>query len=77
MKRVMWFGKKGKLSSLYLWTYKVIQWFSKVSYELELTQELSMVHLVFHVSMFWKYIGDPYHITYVENIKVTEDLSYE
>ena len=49
MKGVMRFGKKGKLSPRYIGPYKIIRRFGQVAYELELPQELSIVHPVFHV----------------------------
>ncbi|MCF6774907.1 hypothetical protein L3H44_10975 [Corynebacterium sp. MC-12] len=63
MKGVMRFGKKGKLSPRYIGPYQIIKRFGQVAYELELPQELSMVHPVFHVSMLRKCIGDPSRIT--------------
>ena len=36
-----------------------------------------MVHPVFHVSMLQKCIGDPSRITPIEDVQVTEDLTYE
>ena len=55
----MRFGKKGKLSPRYIGPYKITRRFGQVVYELELPQELSLVHPVFHVSMLQKCIGDP------------------
>ena len=77
MKGVMRFGKKEKLSPLYIGPYKITRRFGQVAYELELPQELSMVHPVFHVSMLRKCIGDPSRITPIEDVQVTEDLTYE
>ncbi|CAN4106288.1 unnamed protein product [Withania somnifera] len=77
MKGVMRFGKKGNLSPRYIGPYKIIRRYDQVAYELELPQELSTVHPVFHVSMLRKYIGDPSHITPIEDVQVTEDLTYE
>ncbi|KAF3642557.1 hypothetical protein FXO37_22455 [Capsicum annuum] len=75
-KGVMRFGKKGKLNPRHIW-YKIIQRFGQVAYEFELPQELSTVHLAFHVSMLRKCIGDTSHITPTEDVQVTEDLTYE
>ena len=50
---------------------------SKVAYELELPSELESVHPVFHVSMLRKCIGDPSRVIPVDDIQVTEQLSYE
>ena len=77
MKGVMRFGKKGKLSPRYIGRYQITKRFGQVAYKLELPQELSMVHPVFHVSMLWKCIGDPSRITPIENVQVKEDLTYE
>ncbi|XP_049399792.1 uncharacterized protein LOC125863854 [Solanum stenotomum] len=77
MKEVMRFGKKGKLSPHYVGPYKIIRRVDQVAYELELPQERSTVHPVFHVSMFRKCVGDPSHITHIEYVQVTGDLTYE
>ncbi|XP_049382858.1 uncharacterized protein LOC125847237 [Solanum stenotomum] len=77
MKGVMRFGKKGKLSPRYIGPYKIIQRVGQVAYELELPQELSAVHSVFHVLMLQKCIGDPFYITPIEDVQVTGDLAYE
>ncbi|WMV24955.1 hypothetical protein MTR67_018340 [Solanum verrucosum] len=77
MKGVMRFGKKGKLSPRYIGPYKIIRRVGQVAYELELPQELSTVHPVFHVSMLRKYIGDLSRITHTDDVHVTEDLNYE
>ncbi|XP_049414696.1 uncharacterized protein LOC125877450 [Solanum stenotomum] len=73
----MRFGKKGKLSPRYIGPYKIIRRVGKVAYELELTQELSSVHPLFHVSMLRKCIGDLSHTTPTEDVQVTVDLTYE
>ena len=77
MKGVMRFGKKGKLSPRYIGPYKIIRRVGQVAYELELPQELSSVHPVFHVSMLRKCMGNPSHITPTEDVQVTGDLTYE
>ena len=77
MKGVMRFGKKGKLSPRYIGPYQVIRRIGKVAYELDLPADLGAVHPVFHVSMLRKCIGDPYRIFPVDDIQVTEELSYE
>ncbi|XP_049378037.1 uncharacterized protein LOC125842765 [Solanum stenotomum] len=48
-----------------------------MAYELELPSGLEFVHPVFHVSMLRKCIGDPYRVDPVEDVQITEDLSYE
>jgi len=77
MKGVMRFGKKGKLSPRYIGPYKIIRRVGQVAYELELPQELSAFHSVFHVSMLRKCVGDPSYITPIEDVQVIGDLTYE
>ncbi|XP_070050513.1 uncharacterized protein [Nicotiana tomentosiformis] len=77
VKDAMRFGKKGKLSPRYVRSYRIIQRIGQVAYSLELPLEMSLVHQVFHVSMFKKVIGDPSLIVTVETIEVNEELTYE
>ncbi|XP_070028905.1 uncharacterized protein [Nicotiana sylvestris] len=75
MKGIMWFGKKGKLSLMYVRPYRIIQRIGLVAYKLKLAPEMSLVHPVFHVSMLKKRVGDPSTIVPVEIIEVIEELS--
>ncbi|XP_059281553.1 uncharacterized protein LOC132035295 [Lycium ferocissimum] len=77
MKGVMRFGKKGKLSPRYIGPYQIVRTIGKVAYELDLPADLGAVHPVFHVSMLRKCIGDPSRVFPVDDIQVTEELSYE
>ena len=73
----MRFEKKGKLSPRYIGPYEIIRIFGQVAYELALPQELSTFHPVFHVSMLRKCIGDPSRFTPIDDVQITEDLTYE
>ncbi|XP_070028963.1 uncharacterized protein [Nicotiana sylvestris] len=77
MKGIMRFGKRGKLSLRYIGPYRIIRKVGQVAYELDLPSDLESVHLVFHVSMLRKCIGDPSRVVSVGDIHVTEQLSYE
>ncbi|WMV59322.1 hypothetical protein MTR67_052707 [Solanum verrucosum] len=59
MNGVMRFGKKGKLSPQCIGLYKISKRVGNVAYELELPQELAVVHPVFHISMLNKCMDDP------------------
>ncbi|XP_055821826.1 uncharacterized protein LOC129890280 [Solanum dulcamara] len=69
--------QKGKLSLRYIGPYQIIRKVDKVAYELDLPADLDAVHLVFHMSMLRKFIGDPSRVFLVQDIQVTEELSYE
>jgi hypothetical protein len=49
-KGVQWFGVKGKLASRYIGPYEVPEKFGMVAYRIRLSDRLSTVHDVFHVS---------------------------
>nr|GEU45599.1 putative reverse transcriptase domain-containing protein [Tanacetum cinerariifolium] len=57
-KRVVRFGKRGKLNPRYVGPFKVLEKIGKVSYKFELPEELSRVHNTFHVSNLKKCHAD-------------------
>ena len=57
--------------------YEILQKVGKVAYELKLPMELVSVHLVFHVSMLKKCIGDLESIFPIKGLGVKDNLSYE
>ncbi|WMV25189.1 hypothetical protein MTR67_018574 [Solanum verrucosum] len=75
IKGVMRFGKKGKLSPRYVGPYQFLSCIGKVSYELELPNNLASVH--FHVSKLKKCFGDPTSIVPLEILDKKDSLSYE
>ncbi|KAK4708550.1 hypothetical protein R3W88_029475 [Solanum pinnatisectum] len=77
MKRVMRFGKKGKLSSRYIDPFEILECVGSVAYRLALPPNLSSVHPVFHVSMLKRYHGDRYYIIKWDSIVLDKDLQYE
>ena len=76
-KKVMRFGKKGKLSPRFIGPYEVIEKVGPVAYRLALPPELEKIHSVFHVSMLRRYRSDPSHVVSLETIELRPDLTYE
>ncbi|GJW12067.1 putative reverse transcriptase domain-containing protein [Tanacetum coccineum] len=58
LKRVVCFGKRGKLNPTYVRPFKVLEKVGFVAYKLELPQELSRVHNTFYVSNLKKCYAD-------------------
>ncbi|KAD5507857.1 hypothetical protein E3N88_15560 [Mikania micrantha] len=52
------FKKRGKLSPRYIGPFKILAKIGKVAYRLELPDELSSIHLTFHVSYLRKCLAD-------------------
>ena len=76
-KKILRFGRKGKLSPRFISPYEILERVGPVAYRLILPLELAKLHDVFHVSMLWKYRYDESHILPVQEIQVQEDLSYD
>ena len=76
-KGVIRFGKRGKLSPRYIGPYPIIERIGPVAYKLNLPDELSRIHNVFHVSMLRKYVYDPSHVLKDLPIHIEKNLTYE
>ncbi|XP_019262409.1 PREDICTED: uncharacterized protein LOC109240232 [Nicotiana attenuata] len=74
---IMRFGRREKLIPRYIGPYRVMSKVGQVAYELDLPPDMESVHPVFHVSMLRKCIEDPSRIVSVDDVQVTEQLSYE
>nr|GFB70014.1 putative reverse transcriptase domain-containing protein [Tanacetum cinerariifolium] len=75
-KGVVRFGKRGKLNPRYVGHFKVLAKVRKVSYKLELPQELSIVHHTFHVSHLKKCYADIPLVMPLEGIHVDNRLQF-
>ena len=60
--KVMRFGRKGKLSLMFIGSYEVIEKVDPVAYKLALPPELEKIHYVFHVSMLRRYRSNPLYV---------------
>ena len=76
-KKVMRFGKKGKLSPRFIGPYEVIEKVDPVAYRLALPLDLEKIHNVFHMSMLRRYQSDPSPVVSSETIERRPDLTYE
>ena len=77
LRKILRFGKKGKLSPRFTGPYEVLEQIGPVAYRLALPLEMAKLHDVFHVSMLRRYRYDESHILPVQEIQVQEDLSYD
>ena len=76
-KKVLRFGKKGKLSPRFIGPYEVIEKVGPVAYQLALPPNLEKIHNFFHVSMLRRYRLDPSHVVSSKTIELRPDLTYE
>ena len=76
-KKVMRFGKKGKLSPRFIGPYEVIEKVGPVAYRLALPPDLEYIHNVFPVSMLRRYRSNPSHVVSSETIELKPNLTYE
>ena len=76
-RRVVRFGKRGKLSPRFIGLFEILERVGTVAYRLALPPGMSGVHEVFHVSMLWTYTPDPAHVVDWREIEVDTDGTFE
>ena len=76
-RRVVRFGKHGKLSPRFIGPFEILERIDTVAYRLALPPSMSGVHEVFHVSMLRKYTPDPAHVVDWRQIEVDTDGTFE
>ena len=76
-KKVMRFGKNGKLSPRFIGPYEVIGKVGPVAYRLALPMDFETIPNVFHVFMLRRYESDPSHVVSSKTIELRPDLTYE
>ncbi|GJX61087.1 putative reverse transcriptase domain-containing protein [Tanacetum coccineum] len=75
-KRVVRFGKKGKLAPWYVGPFEIVERVGKVAYRLKLPQKLSCVHDTFHVSNLKKCLAEPDVHVPLDEIEIDENLYF-
>ncbi|GKC14919.1 putative reverse transcriptase domain-containing protein [Tanacetum coccineum] len=75
-KGVVRFGKRGKLNPRYVGPFRIIERIGPVAYRLELPQELSRVHNVFHVCNLKKCLSDDTLVIPLEEIQLDDKLNF-
>ena len=63
------------LSNFYV--TRIVERIGPVAYRLDLPEEFSQVHNVYHISMLRMYMSDPSHVLEAPEIELRDDLSYE
>ena len=71
------FDKRGKLASMYIGPFEVLERVGTVAYRLALPPSLSGVREVFHVSMLRKYTPNPAHVVDWGEITVDTNGTFE
>jgi hypothetical protein len=69
-------GVKGKLAPRYIGLYQIKARHAEVAYQLNLPENLFVVHDVFHVSQLKKCLRVPEEQLPMEDLEVQEDLTY-
>nr|GEX16742.1 putative reverse transcriptase domain-containing protein [Tanacetum cinerariifolium] len=73
-KRVIHFGKLGKLNPIYIGPFKVLAKVGAVAYKLELPQELSRVHNTFYESNLKKCYADELLVVPLDGLHIDDKL---
>ena len=76
-RKILRFGKKGKLSPRFIGPYEILERIRLVAYRLALPPELAKLHNVLHVSMLPKYCSNESHILSVQDVHMQLDFTYD
>ena len=76
-KKVLRFGKKGKLSPRFIGPFEMIERVGPLAYRLALPIKLEKIHNVFHVSMLRRYRSNPSHVISQTEVEIQPDMTYD
>ena len=76
-RKILQFGKKGKLSLRLIEPYEILERIGLVAYRLALSSKLAKLHNVFHVSMLRRYHYDESHIFPIQDIQVQSNFTFD
>ena len=76
-RRVIRFGKRGKLSPRFIGPFEILESVGTIAYRLALPPSLSSVHEVFHVSMLRRYTPGPADVVDWGEIEVDKDETFK
>nr|GFA01155.1 reverse transcriptase domain-containing protein [Tanacetum cinerariifolium] len=74
-KGIIRFGKRGKLNPQYIGPLKILNRIGPVAYKLQLPEELSNVHNIFHVYNLKKCLSDESLIILMKELKLDDKLN--
>ncbi|KAA3469597.1 Retrotransposable element Tf2 [Gossypium australe] len=75
-RKLLRFGRKGKLSPRFIGPYEITERIGPVAYRLAFPPELEKIQDVFHVSMLHRYRSDPSHVIVPSEVEIQPDLTY-
>ncbi|XP_028062714.1 uncharacterized protein LOC114266032 [Camellia sinensis] len=70
------FGRKGKLTPRYIRPFLILERLGPLAYHIALPLGMELVHNVFHVSMLYGYLRDPFHVIDHHRIALDENMIY-
>ncbi|GJT39614.1 putative reverse transcriptase domain-containing protein [Tanacetum coccineum] len=73
---VIRFGKRGKLNPRYIGPFKILERIGPVAYKLELLEELSNVHSIFHISNLKKCLSDESLVIPMKEFRLDDKLNF-
>ncbi|PKU60670.1 hypothetical protein MA16_Dca020443 [Dendrobium catenatum] len=77
MKGVSRFGRVSKLSPRYVGPFEILEKIGKSAYRLLLSDQMSEMHNVFHVSSLKKWISDSGKKLSADEVEIQENLRYK